>query len=188
MLDIRIDTAGTLERLQREMAAMPEGVERAKKRAMRKLGKWVGTRVLRYASRAAGVTAKTLKELGRYDYRATDDGISVWLGTNAIPAHHLGTVNWTRRMTGARAGKRLFPHTWSWPSESGIRTAGLIMRRTGAFGRWRNPKLEVIAKVDYEIHVTVFDAVQAVMPEVENRFRTLLVQELNYALLHEAAR
>lgn len=177
--DIRIDTDGTLERLQRQMAAMPEGVERARRRAIKKLSTWLRRQVLREAATAAGTTQKILKVLLRYRATLRDDSISIWIGTNRLKAHHLGTVRWTRRMQGARVGRRLFESSWSWPDSR--RMAGLVVERTG------DARLPVDV-VTVPIHDAILQRLQALQPEVDARFERLLVQELNYALNVEAAR
>ncbi|AHF04077.1 phage tail protein [Marichromatium purpuratum 984] len=185
-LVLTIDTQGTLERLERQLAAMPEGVERARRRALRKLSTWVRRQVLREAAKAAGITQKVLTTLLRYRTTQTADQLSIWIGTNAIKAHHLGTVRWTRRMQGARVSKRLFPGSWSWPNSR--RMAGLVAQRSGVFGRNKNPQLEKIEVVDVPVHALVFNRLQAMKPEIDARFQRLLLQELNYALNVEAAR
>lgn len=178
-LDIRIDTQGTLERLQAEMAAMPRGVERARRRALRKLSTWVQRQALREASAATGATQKVLKTLVRYRASINDQRISIWIGTNPLGAHHLGAVRWTPRMTGARAGRRLFPGAWSWSAPR--KTAGVIMQRRGAD---RLP----IDKIVVPIHQAVLDRMNQLQPAIAARFQTLLFQELNYALRVEAQR
>lgn len=184
-LDIRVDTQGTLERLQAQMAAMPRSVERARVRALRKLSTWIQRQALREAAAAAGVTQKLMKTLVRYRASINDQRISIWIGTDPIGAHHLGTVRWTPRTrrgqytVGARVGKRVFPRTWSWSEAQ--KTAGLVMQRRGAD---RLP----IDKVVVPIHQAVLDRMNQLQPAIAARFQTLLLQELNYALNHEARR
>lgn len=184
-LDIRIDTQGTLERLQAQLARMPRAVETARKRALRKLSTWVQRQALREAAAAAGTSQKVMKTLVRYQARINDQRIAIWIGTNPIAAHHLGTVRWTPRTrrgqftVGARVGRRVFPGTWSWSAAA--RTAGLVMRRRGAD---RLP----IDKVVVPIHQAVLDRMNQLRPDIVARFQTLLRQELNYALHVEAQR
>jgi hypothetical protein len=183
--DLRIDTQRTLERLQRQIAAMPHGVERARRRALRKLSTWVQRQVLREASAAIGVPQKIIKALLRYRSTRTADVLSIWIGTNPLKAHHLGKVRWTRRMTGARAGRKLFAGSWSWPASRIM--AGLIVERIAKFNRNENPRLQKIDVVTEEVHQAVLTRLEAIQPNIDARFLTLLQQELNYALLHEAA-
>lgn len=179
ILRFRLDTDGTLERLQRQMADWPAGVERARKRALRKLGTWINRQVLREVARENNVAQKVIKDLKRYRATVSATGITVWIGTNPVKAHHLGKVLWTPRMQGARVGRRSFPDTWSWSEAA--RTKGLVMRRTS---RDRLP----IEVVRVPIHDQTAAAVNRLMPDINQRFETLMRQELNYALNIEAAR
>ncbi|MFO7670138.1 MAG: hypothetical protein R6W31_10805, partial [Bacteroidales bacterium] len=106
-------------------------------------------------------------------------GLKFWIGTNPVPVHRLGAVTWTRRMQGARVGRRSYPRTWSWPAGP---TKGLVMERIGTFGRNGNPRLERIDRVDLPIHEAVSEALDAARPAIMARFETLLSQEINYAL------
>ena len=183
--DIRIDTQGTLERLRRELEAMPDGIARAQRRALRKLSKWMQSQILKEVAAATGATQKTLKALVRYKTTLREDSLMIWIGTNPLKAHWLGKVKWTRRMAGARAGRRGYPGTWSWSSGP---TQGLIMQRTGAFGRNGNPRLERIDVVTVPVNDPVLTRLQALQPSIDTRYQTLLAQELNYALTVERRR
>lgn len=191
----------TLDRLRSLLEAWPVEADRATKRALRKLTTWIRGRVLREVAKAAEVTQKTFRLLLRFRVTQKDTWLSVWVGTNDIAAHHLGHVRWTRKMAGARAGRRLFTGTWSWPEGEAVKTAGLVMRRTGATGRVptnpipnrgarRNPPkpLERIDKETVAIHAAVQAAINGLRGEIEERFETLMRQELNYALNVEGAR
>jgi hypothetical protein len=180
--DIRIDARGTLEAVRRQLDGWPRGVETARKRAMRKLGTWLQRQVLREVAREAQVTQKVLKTLVRFRLTREEIGLRIWIGTNPIKAHHLGNVRWTRRMQGARVGRRLFPGSWSW---SQGRTAGLVMERTGRRGRNNNPRLERIDVVRESIHERARRAVDRLRPDINERLQTLMMQELRYQLLRE---
>jgi hypothetical protein len=185
----------TLDRLRSVLETWPAEADRATKRALRKLTTWIRSRVLREVAKAAGVTQKVFRLLLRFRVTQKDTWLSVWVGTNDIAAHHLGSVRWTRKMAGARAGRRLFTGTWYWPEGKAVKTAGLIMHRTGQFGREptnpisnrgarRSPPkpLEQIDKEAVAIHEAVAAAIQSLESEIADRFETLMRQELNYAL------
>ena len=176
-LRISIDAEGALRALERQMARMPAAVDRARKRALRKLSTWVQRQILREAASAAGVTQKLMRTLVRYRATRTDDQLSIWIGTNPLKAHHLGTVRWTRRMAGARVGRRLFAGSWSWPDG---KTGGLVMERSS------DARLPIDV-VTIPIHDAVLRRIEQIKPDVDRRFQTLLMQELNYALRVEAA-
>jgi hypothetical protein len=179
-LSFSIDSQGTIERVRHLLTAMPEGVERARKRALRKLMTWLQRQVLRAASQASEIPQKTLKVLLRYSAKHTEDGgIRIWVGADPIKVHHLGTVRWTPAMKGARAGKRSFPGTWSWGA--GSRTGPAIMRRTG------DARLP-IEPVTREVYQPIYTRLEGMQPEISARYERLMLQELNYALRYEAAR
>lgn len=189
----------TLDRLRSLLEAWPVEADRATKRALRKLTTWIRGRVLREVAKAAEVTQKTFRLLLRFRVTQKDTWLSVWVGTNDIAAHHLGHVRWTRKMAGARAGRRLFAGAWSWPVGKAVKTDGLVMRRTGERGRIPTrplqnqgarggQPLERIDKETVAIHAAVQAAINGLRGEIEERFETLMRQELNYALNVEGAR
>ena len=176
-LTIRLGDDGELLRLQSTLDQFPEHADRARTRALRTLSPWLQRETLRAASRASGIEPTVWQALARFRTLGREDAIGVWLGTNAIPAHHLGDVAWSRRQPGATAGGRAFPGTWSW--QSARRTKGLIMRRHGTE---RLP----IDVVYWEIHAEVLDAIEGLAPAINARYQTLMTRELERAL-QEAA-
>lgn len=177
---IRIDTQGTLAAVLAAMAEQPMGIERARRRALSKLATWAKRQVLREASAASGASQKKLQALVRYRTTQRGDGaLSIWIGTDPIAAHHLGTVRWNRRMVGARVGKRSYPGTWSWGE--GSRTGPAVMRRTG------DGRLPIeVERVP--IHDAVRARVDALVPTISDRLERLMIQELNYVLNIERKR
>jgi hypothetical protein len=174
---VRIDSRGTLDRVQAQLEAMPKGIERARRRALKKIMTWLKRQVLRAVARAAGLTQKAFQAMLRY--RATqlpDAGISIWIGTNDIPVHRLGTVTWTPRMKGARVSKRSFPGTWSWGE--GSRTGTAVMQRIDT---QRLP----IERVEQDVDTPVRDAVAALEPEINARFEREMLAALKYELYRE---
>jgi hypothetical protein len=180
---LTIDDEGTIARVRASFAAMPQGIERARKRAMKKLMTWIKRQVMREVAKAAGTTQKTFKTLLRY--QATSDpigNINIWIGTNPVGAHFLGKVSWSRKRKGAKAGKHLFPGTWSWGEGSKTKTA--IMKRSLS----SDPD-SAIERESFPIHDSVVQAVTTnIQPQMAERFERLMRQELNYALKHEGAK
>lgn len=174
-----IDYDEAVKQAKAALGSLPQAMERARKRALRKLMTWLQRQVLREAAAAADVTQRSLRAALRYRASLVDDGIDIWIGTNPIAAHHLGTVRWTRRMKGARVGRRSFAGTWSWGP--GSRTGSAVMRRTG---QERMP----IERVDVEIHDAIERRVLGMGQEISERFERLVIQEMNYALLVEGAK
>lgn len=175
----QIDPQGTLKTVAKTLSKMPQQVEKAQRRAMRKLMTWLKRAVLRAAAKAAGTTQKVMRKNLRYDPVLSKDrkGISIWVGTNPLKAHRLGVVRWTRRMKGARAGRRLFEGAWSWGP--GSKTGRAIMERLG------DERLP-IEVVTVEIHDAVDRAIRQLLPEINSRFETIMLQELNFAINVEA--
>jgi len=172
-VEFAISSNGALERLAEEFAEMPAGIERAKQRALRKLMTWIRRAVLKEAAKAAGVTQKTMRATLRYRATRSGGGIHIWIGTNPLEAQYLGAVRWTRRMRGARAGRRLFPGSWSWGK--GSATGSAIMRR-------ESKDSYPIEPVKVEIHDAIDARLEQMEDEIGERFDRTLAHEINYAL------
>jgi hypothetical protein len=56
------------------------------------------------------------------------------------------------------------------------------MERTRQFGRNGNPNLERIDVVLVPIHEAIVHKINVLVPEIAERYQTLLAQELRYAL------
>lgn len=177
-LIITVSADEGLARVRDAFERMPEGVDRAKKRALRKVGTWLKRQVLRAASVASAIPQKWFNQAMRYRVTASPEGLTVWIGTNPVKAHRLGRVRWTPRMDGARVGKRSFPGSWSWGRG---KTGPAVMYRTGA------SRLPIDVET-VEIHPAILARLESLQAEAAERFETLLRQELNYALTVEGAR
>jgi hypothetical protein len=177
---IKVDARAGLNRVSATFGRMPSAVDRAMARALRRLSTWIKRAALRAASKASGVPQKFFARAFRYHVDVTDEGLAVWIGTEAIAQHRLGKVVWHRGMRGARAGRRSFPGAWSWGP--GSKTGPAIMRRLGTS---RTP----IAQVPREdIHPAVLTAMTRIEAQARARFDVLLAQQLNYALNVEGRR
>lgn len=179
VLAITVDARDGLSRVSGTFARLPQRTDRAIARALRKLATWLKRQVLRAASEASAIPQRFFQRAMRYYVTLTPVGLSVWIGTNPIKAHRLGAVRWTRRMTGARAGRKLYPGSWSWGARG--KTGPAILSRT-------SPKRLPIKIETEQPHAAVLDRLQQVEADAAARFDRLLTQELNYALNVEAAR
>ena len=176
-----IDTQGTIDRAKLELDDLPRRIDRATRRALRKLMTWIKRQVLKEAAAASGTTQKALKAALRYRATTTDaGGIDIWIGTNPIKAHYLGRVRWTPRMKGARVGRRLFPGSWSWGP--GSKTGPAVMERLPSARRLP------IYPVEVEIHDQIAARIRGMEPEINARYKTLMLQELNFAINVESAK
>jgi hypothetical protein len=176
---IRIDTQGTLQAVLARFDRAPEGIARAQRRASKKLETYARRQVLKAASQASGATQKVLLALIRFRAsRIGDMGLSIWIGTNPIKLHHLGTVSWKQRTAsgrytqGARVGRKTYPGTWSWGRG---KTGPAVMERT------TDERLPIDV-VRVEIHDAIRTRIDAIIPDIAERYQTLLAQELRYAL------
>jgi hypothetical protein len=183
LFHVTLSGAEPTEELRRAFAEAPAKLARARSRAARKLKTVVQRRILQALAADTGIPQARFKAMQRLHVRELGeraaDGLSFWIGTNAIPAHRLGNVRWTRRMQGARVGRRSFPGTWSHPAPA--KTAPAVMQRIGRFGRNGNPRLEMIDRVDVEIRTAAEAAITRMTPEIQERYTVLLTQEINYA-------
>lgn len=175
---IDISAGDGLARVAETFERMPIAVDRAKQRALRKLSVWIKRRVLQAASAAASIPQKFFERAMRYRVTQSPDGLKVWIGTNPVKAHRLGAVRWSKRMAGARVGKRSFPGTWSWGRG---KTGPAVMSRLGG------SRLPIDVE-EVEIHPAILARLESIQAEAAERYETLLRQELNYALTQEAAR
>lgn len=174
---VRLDDAGTLARTQAALGDMPKKVDVARRRALRKLKTWVERQVLKAVSESIGTTQKTIKALSRFRSReATDGGLDIWIGTNPIDVHHLGTVRWTRRMVGARVGRRSYPGTFSWGEQGKTK-----FTQTRVFEREGSSRLP-IRVVEEWVDDIVRRRIESLTADIAQRFETLMLQELRYAL------
>lgn len=181
LLGLSLDVGQGYARVRQQFARMPAASQRAMARALRKLSVWLNRQVLRAGSQASGIPQAWFKRALRYHTTITKEGgrpvgVSVWIGTNPIKVHRLGNVRWSRRMQGARVGRRSYPGSWSWGYGA---TGKAVMQRTGA-GRL---PIEVVRE---HIHEPVLARLRDIEREAAERFERLLVQELNYALNVEA--
>lgn len=182
-IGLTVDARAGFDRVSAAFARMPRASERAMTRALRKLTTWLKRQVLRAAAQASAIPQKFFQRAMRYyvtvdKFGGAPSGVSVWIGTDPIKVHRLGSTRWNRRMRGARVGRLGYPGTWSWGRG---KTGPAVMYRTG------ESRLPIDVERE-EIHPAVFARLQQIQDEATERFERLLTQELNYALNVEAAR
>jgi hypothetical protein len=202
---LRIEDDGSIEALQARLGAMQRQIDKARKRTLVKLKTWIERQVAREVAVAAGTTQKRIKALVRIRGDKHGDGsASIWIGTNPIKAQYLGAVRWTRRMPGAKVGATVYPGTWSWGP--GSKTGTAVMRRTGHLSAYRDAEgatlagslaralaarqrgtrfREGITEVHVPIHEAVSGRIEALLPQIEERFLRTMRHELEYTVLHE---
>ena len=171
---VTISDRGTLSGIELALEAIPQAADRARRRALSKLKTFVESQVAKVVSAELKIPQKTVKALGRVRQTVRGDGaMSIWVGTDDIPVHRLGTVSWKRSEKGAKVNRRLYPGTWSWGK--GSKTGTAVMRRVG------DTRLP-IESVREPIHESVSQRIQDLLPEVSERYGRLMRREMRYAL------
>lgn len=174
---IRLDDAGTIAHTEAELGSLPAKIDRARRRALRKLATWVERQVLRAVAEMVGTTQKTIKALSRFHSKLlADGGISIWVGTNPIDVHLLGLVTWKRGSDGARVGRRVYPGTWAWGEQG--RTP---FSRTRVLQRMGGARLPIQVVQEW-VDDTVRRRIEEMTADIGERFERLMAQELRYAL------
>lgn len=157
--------------------ALPQQIERASTRAIRKTTSWLASQVSREMAREHNVPLKSILSKGQaysrvrnFTKTAGDEtqGV-VWVGTNPIKAAYLGALR--QQKTGARAGKQFFERAFVATMKSGHRSVWL------RDGKARFP----ISEQEHELSEATA-VVERLSAQVPTRLTTLLNQELNYEI------
>jgi len=200
-----LDLGRDWEAAVRELGALgdPARVERALKRAVRKLARWAFREMTRRYARESGVPQKTLRRYRRVAMRVGDLRADLWAGLDPFPAHAAGRVSWSRRSPGARVRGRLFEGAFYravygseakvWIRVARNRSARLPLyhpprnwRPMGDDGpdRGRFP----VALVAWPVATAAAPLTRGLEREARARFARLARQELRYALDVEGRR
>jgi len=146
-------------------------IKKAARRAISKTTRWVRRRLAQLAASELGLSQSALaKARIRIYKRKSVMESGVWAGANDLAAHRFGSVRWTKRMAGARAGRRMFEGSFAVKSGP---MAGKIYRRKG---RDRFP----LAVEKAEISPDMFSAMRQIERQGQARYKKVLLQELNY--------
>ena len=157
------------------LESIPQATEKARRRTLAKLKTYVESQTANIMASALGVPQHVVKSLGRVRESVHGDGsMSIWIGTNDIPVHRLGTVKWTRKMKGARVRRLTYAGSWSWGK--GSRTGTAVMRRHNESSR------SPIYRVDEPMHDSMTDGIKALLPEISRRYGVIMEREMRYAL------
>ncbi|HSH30040.1 MAG TPA: hypothetical protein VK971_09060 [Thiohalobacter sp.] len=160
-------------------------LRRAQKRAARKAARYAQRQVARLLSQATGVAQGKLTKSRIKVY--LEDGelweAKLWIGLDPLPAHRLGSVKWTPRMAGARAGRRLFPGSFAHQAPKGpifIRSGEppRIMTKGSHRGEVREPLRAESVELDGALEMNM----QRIARETQRRYRKLMGDELNFEL------
>ncbi len=190
-IDLEIDS--TLQTLVRELQEAPAKTDKAIQRALRKLSSFAERQVLRALSRATQVSQKQIKELGRVRLtlhkpgeRSEDYELVIWIGLNDIPAHYLGRP--VQNSRGVRTGRHFWESAFTVQPASSSQE--LVFQRAPDWKHKKQLSLKngrtiwmglPIEKVSLPIAEASRKAIDALQPQLFERFSTLVQQELNYA-------
>jgi len=189
---IGLQTAGVDDALA-EIAALTPAARRAATRAQNKLAKWVGVHAARAIAQANQLPVKVIRDRvrltrakagkpGKPGSGSVDQGSTVWIGTLTIPASKAGRVRQTR--AGAAAGRHIYPDFFVATMPGGYTS---VYQRHGAGQRWSKdrprtsgPNLPI---KESSITLEELEETRAdLLRDGEDRYRALLVQELNFEL------
>ncbi len=188
-----IDISADLETLLVLFKDAPDKVDKAVRRAMKKLSRYAERQILRALSRAHPLSQKQLKKLRRLrikvfspSHAVNDYVMAVYLGTNAIAAHYYGTPQ--QRPKGVKTGKQFWKGAFVVPGRGNDKP--LVFKRSANWkhkyvrsrrsGRmmWMGLPMELQRK---DIHDDAVSVMNALQPQQAERFSALVSQELNYA-------
>ncbi|KEQ17134.1 hypothetical protein [Endozoicomonas numazuensis] len=171
----------------------PEKVDRATRRALKKLSRFAERHTLRALARQQGITQKTLKALGRVKVSLLKPGergsegysLVVWIGASDLPAHYLGQPRQTT--SGVKTGKHFWKGAFLMQPVNAPRP--MVFRRKDNWqhqyqrskksGRmmWMGLPLEKQALPMLHNAIKVLEKLKPLLLE---RFTTLMQQELNF--------
>lgn len=107
--DVGIDIDGlALDALSRFHGATAKQIRAAEKRALKKLSRWVGSRMTRRFSDAAKLPRKVAKGRIASDLDDTAGEVSIWIGLNPVAAHRAGRMSGgkNQRSSGVQVSSR----------------------------------------------------------------------------------
>ena len=189
-----IDVSADLETLLNEFKDSPDKVDKAVRRAIKKLSRYVERQVLREISRHHPLSQRQLKKLRRLRIRVftpnhavNDYALSVYVGTHPITVHHYGSPSQQAR--GVKTGRLFWKSAFLISANHSDKQ--LVFKRTKHWehkyvrsrrsGRWMWMGLPIKQQKNHSFHEDVERALNALQPEIQQRFSTLIQQELNYA-------
>ncbi len=203
-MEVSLDLTLDWERAVAELAAVGERrrVERALKRALRKLSRWAWREMTRRYARETGVTQKALRGYRRVSLRVGDMRTDVWAGLDPLPAHVFGRVSWRRNAPGARVRGRVLEGAFYRPvygtqPKVWIRTARNLRSRLPLYNPPRNWRpMEggpdrgrfPVALVALPVEAAARPLARGMDRAARERFARLARQELQYALEVEGRR
>jgi len=200
-VELQLNFAQEITRATALIQATPKQLELASKRAMKKTIRWLRTRVAREVSQALGISQKAFKQ--RLTSTSSGSGADLahilWMGVAPLAVEMIGKPRQTKK--GVSVGKRKYagafyrdvygdgPRVWirkarahalglDLPSWSGKSSSSRSSWLESAENRGRFPVMRVAVDVE-SVASEIFRRYQR---RAQERFGTVLEQELNYAV------
>lgn len=175
--------------------ATPKQVEKASERAIKKTLRWLSTVVARELSKQLNIPQKVLKP--RLSVRTVGEGVNkafiFWMGTSPMAAEQIGRTRQNRK--GATAGRHRFEGAFVSRYSSSSVEVRIRQQRNESAGHFLLNKNVTkgddkhrypVVRIGIEIDAVAREAFRRLDRRALDRFKTLIEQELNYAVNHES--
>ncbi len=171
-------------------------VQLACKRALRKLLIWLRRQVLQHVARDSGVTQKTFQQYQRVQVQLQGMEGRLWLGLNPLPLHEAGRVSWRPASRGASVAGTTYEGAFYraiygttrkvWIRSARNRPLGHATyhkpRRYRAFSGGVDHGRFPVELLGMELDDAEDELDSRLHRQAQQRFATLLTQELNFVL------
>ena len=171
-------------------------VQLACKRALRKLLIWLRRQVLQQVARESGVKQKTLQQYQRVHVQLQGLEGRLWLGLNPLPLHEAGRISWRPASRGASVAGTTYEGAFYRAVYGTTRKVWIRSARNRQLGHatYHEPKRYRAFSGDVDqgrfpvelLGMALNDAEDALDSrlhrQAQQRFSTLLTQELNFVL------
>lgn len=182
-VDIELDVDEVISELTRGLSRSSKAVDRAITRTIRKTMRWLASQTLRLLSAETGVDRKALKARVRQRVRPGERFGQVWIGLLPIDAHKAGRAR--QNAAGVRVKSAQFESAFLMQVGGSEKVMRRVHRGPGSAALGRQGGRLPVEKVTIDISQAGQRAAAAMRKQGAERFRTLLEQELNYAVMHE---
>lgn len=182
-VDIELDVDRTINELTKGLSDTSKAVDKAISRAIRKTMRWLSSQVLRLLVAETGIPRKALKGRVIQTVKPGQRFGQVWIGLSPIDAAKVGKAKQTS--SGVKVGRRDFDHAFLATVNGSEKVFRRRFRGPGSSQQGRDGGRLPIDKVTIPISEKGREVANRLQQRAESRFREILEQELNYAVLHE---
>jgi len=198
MITLHLDN--DIEKVLSGLSPDSKNVKKAIKRALRKTLRGVQRMMLREMSKESGVAQKNIKRYHRIKITFQGTTGEVWAGLNPLPLHLSGRVSWSPNAAGARVNGQVYTGSFFRDVYGGGKKVWIRSARNRSEGHttYRSKTgLRVLSGASggrfpvQLLGVPLDNADTKIERQVDKWagpfFREKLLQELNFAILHERA-